>query len=364
VVGAGASGLAAAAALRRRGREPLVLDADETVGGTWARRYDRLCLHTVRRFSGLPFHPIPRSYPRYVPKDLYARYLAAYAQQAGLEVRLGERVDAIRREGAGWVVATAARSHRARAVVVATGRHNRPYVPDWPGFDDFQGRLLHSESYRSGREFIGARVLVVGIGNSGAEIAADLVESGALRVAIAVRSTPPISSREIAGVPVQLFGLTLYAFPPRAVDRVGAALRRIGTGDLRTYGLGREAWGPFAARRPPVIDVGFLKQLKARRIDVLPEVIGLRRDSVVFAGGEEHEFDAVVAATGYTSGLERLIDLRGVLDARGYPAANGAAPPGLFFAGYAETPRGQLFEANRGARPLAVSVDRYLAEAA
>ena len=357
VVGAGASGLAAAAALKRLGRPPIVLDRDERVGGTWARRYDRLCLHTVRRFSGLPFQPMPSSYPRYVPKDLYAAYLSDYARQAGIDVQLGRRVDRIGPDGADWLVATGAEELRAAAVVVATGRHNEQVVPDWPGVDEFNGTFLHSESYISGREFSGLGVLVVGIGNSGAEIAADLVECGAARVAISVRTPPPITTREIAGIPVQLFGMALHPFPARAVDRVGKALRRIGTGDLRKYGLGQEAWGPFEARRPPVIDVGFLMQLKARRIEVLPAVVGLTSTGVVLAAGREEQFDVVVAATGYTTGLERLIDSPGVLDERGYP--NGSRP-GLFFAGYAETPRGQLFESNRGARRLATVIDRYL----
>lgn len=274
VVGAGASGLAVAATLKHRGREPVVLERDGRVGGTWARRYDRLHLHTIRRFSGLPFHGIPRSYPKYVPKDLYASYLAEYAATLELDVRPGHPVARIRQADAGWIVETTEGEWRTRAVVVATGRHNERLLPGWPGAETFDGRLLHSEEYRSGREFAGQRVLVIGIGNTGAEIAADLVGEGAAHVAIAVRTPPPITSREIAGIPVQIFGMLLFPFPARAVDRVGGVLRRIGTGDLRPYGLGKPAWGPFTARRPPVIDVGFLKELKARRVDVLPEVVG------------------------------------------------------------------------------------------
>jgi hypothetical protein len=109
-----------------------------------------------------------------------------------------------------------------------------------------------------------------------------------------------------------------------------------------------------------VIDVGFLEQLKTGRIDVLPAVVGLTATGATFAGGEEEPFDAVVAATGFGTGLERLLDVPGVLDERGMPRPD-AAPPGLFFSGYAETPRGQLFEANRRARRLAEVVDRFLA---
>jgi putative flavoprotein involved in K+ transport len=360
VVGGGASGLAVAATLKRRGRNPVILDSADRIGATWARRYERLCLHTVRRFSGLPFYPMPRSYPRYVPKDLYAKYLADYARELKLDIRLGQRVTRIRPEGSTWLVETTRETWLARAVIVATGRHNVPRLPHWNRMDEFAGTVMHSQQYTSGREFAGKRALVIGIGNSGAEIAADLVEHGAARVAVSVRTTPPITSREIAGIPVQLLGMLFAPFPARAVDRLGALLRRVGTGDLREYGLGAEAWGPFTARRPPVIDVGFLEQLKARRIDVLGDVLGFTRTGVVFAGGREIEFDVVVAATGFASGLDRLIAAPRALDQRGYPSADGGCP-GLYFAGYSETPRGQLFESSRGAHKLGAAIDAYLA---
>lgn len=359
MVGAGASGLAAAAALRRRGRAAVVLERDERVGERWASRYDRLRLHTVRRFSGLPYRPLPRSYPRYVPKDLFARYLAEYAAALELDVRTGVTVAEVVPDGDGWVVRAAREDVLARAVVVATGRHNEPFLPAWQGQDAFGGRLLHSEAYRSGKEFAGRRVLVVGLGNSGAEIAADLVETDAARVAVSVRTAPPITSREIAGIPIQIFGLVLHPLPAPLVDRVGAVLRRLGTGDLRPYGLGAEEWGPFAARRPPVIDVGFLRELKAGRIDVRPALASLTSDGATFTDGREESFDVVVAATGFRTGLRRLLDGSDLLDDLGQPRQE-AAPPGLFFAGFAESPRGQLFESSRGAPRLAATVDAYL----
>ena len=336
-----------------------MLERDESVGATWARRYDRLCLHTTRRFSGLPFHPLPRSHPRYVPKDDYARYLAGYAQQAGLDVRPRSRVEHVLPDAGGWRLETATGGLETRAVVIATGRHSVPQLPDWPETRNYAGRLLHSNDYATGAEFAGKHALVVGIGNSGAEIAVDLVEQGAAAVSIAVRSRPPITSREIAGIPVQLFGMALHPFPASLVDRLGKAMRRRATGDLRPYGLGEEEWGPFGEHRPPVIDVGFLRELKAGAIDVLPAVVSLTPGGVVTADGQERPFDVVVAATGFTTGLERLVDAPEALDERGYPRP-GQMTAGLYFAGYSETPRGQLFEANRGARQLAATIDDYL----
>lgn len=361
VVGAGASGLSAAGALKRRGFEPVALEQDERIGGTWARRYERLHLHTIRHFSGLAHFDIPRDYPRYVPKDLYARYLERYAETLGLDVRLGERAHRVARENGGWRVETVRCAWTARAVVLATGRYRLPATPGWPGRDAFRGRLLHSSEYGSGRDFAGARVLVVGIGNSGAEIAADLAEQGAARVAIAVRTAPPIMPRDLFGfVPAQLLGLVFTPVPARRLlDRAGAVVRRLGTGDLGRYGLAGEAWGPFTARRPAVIDVGFLRQLKAGHILVRPAVERLTASGVVFAGGQEQEFDAIVAATGFTTGLGEVLELPEAIAADGRPRFRSGRTtpyPGLYFIGYDETTRGVLYESNRDSRRLARSV--------
>ena len=363
VVGAGASGLSAAACLARRGLPPVVLHRDDRVGATWRGRYDRLHLHTTRRFSGLPLHPIPRSYGRFVAKDDYARYLEDYAEHLGLDVRGGVSVKAIRRADGGWTVEAEAGRWDCRAVVVATGRHRRKVLPGVPGAEAFGGPLLHSADYRSGRTFAGQKVLVVGIGNSGAEIAADLVEQGARGVEIAVRSSPPIVSREVAGIPVQVFGILLSPLPAGAVDRAAARMRRLALGDLAPFGLEPPAWGSFSERRPAVIDVGFVRELKARRVRVRPAVLRFRPGGVVFADGTEEDYDAVVAATGFRTGLEELLDVPGALDESGLPR-EGASPAGLFFAGFTETVRGQLYEANKAAGGLAAAVDVFLSEAA
>src|SRR5688572_23426763 len=121
VIGAGASGLAVGAALGRLGKRPVLLERDARVGGTWDRRYERLCLHTVRRFSGLPYLPMPSSFPRYVPKAMYAQYLRDYARALQLEVRTGQEVECIRRmdgPGGGWLVTTSSNEWQADAVVI------------------------------------------------------------------------------------------------------------------------------------------------------------------------------------------------------------------------------------------------------
>ena len=369
IVGAGPAGLSTAAALTRRGVDALVLDRSDRVGGSWASRYERLHLHTIRRFSGLAHHGIPSRYPRYLSKDEYAAYLAEYAERFGLRVALGEEATAIRTasgEGHTWEIETVRRTVGAQVVIVATGHYADPQTPSWEGIHEYEGRLIHSAAYRSGREFAGSRALVVGLGNSGAEIATDLVEQGAASVSVAVRTPPPIVTREMFGiVPVQLFGIALMPLGiPRTVDRIGATLRKRAVGDLRPYGIGDAAWGPFTARRPAVIDVGFLEVLKAGQVTVRPALARLDQRGVEFADGSSSEFDVVVVATGYGTGLETILrGVPGVVSEDGQPLARSGQPTaasGLYFIGFDETIRGHLFEARRESKRLARRIARSL----
>jgi len=251
-------------------------------------------------------------------------------------------------------------------VVVATGHYMQPRMPQWEGVEAFRGRLLHSAEYRTGRDFFGQRALVVGLGNSGAEIAADLAEQGAASVSVAVRTPPPIVTREMFGVvPVQLFGITLMPLGiPRTVDRVAAALRKQAVGDLRPYGLEPAAWGPFTARRPAVIDVGFLAALRAGRVVVRPALERLTGEGACYVDGSTEAVDVIVVATGFGTGLEPVLsDVPGVLDEAGQPLARSGEPTaaaGLYFIGFDETIRGHLFEARRESKRLARRIAREL----
>lgn len=359
VVGGGAAGLSAAAALRVRGIDATVLDRGGSIGASWDGRYERLHLHTTRRFSGLAHRGLSRDLPRYVSKAQYAAYLREYAEHFDLDVRLGVRVEAVSEtRPTGWRLETTDGGWLCEAVVIATGHYATPRTPDWPGIAEFPGTVVHSSAYVTGRRFEGLRVLVVGIGNSGAEIAADLAECGAASVAIAIRTPPPIVPRELLGfVPVQLMGLALTPIGvPRLVDRVGAALRRMSVGDLSRHGIGKAAWGPFTARRPAVIDVGFLEQLRGGRIEIRPAVEKIDARGVVYVDGSTEVLDAVVIATGFETGLDRLLEPEGLVRPDGEPMFRSGWPtsrPGLYFVGFDETVRGHLFEASRDSRRLA-----------
>jgi putative flavoprotein involved in K+ transport len=357
VVGAGPAGLAAAATLTQAGLQVVVLERAE-VGASWTSRYDCLHLHTVRCLSGLPGHPIPRSSGKWPSRDRVVDYLRAYAARSALDVRAGVDVTRIEREHGRWVVRAAGADVEADRVVVATGYSNVPFVPDWPG--TLGGDILHSSAYRNPDPFRGRRVLVVGSGNSGAEIAADLASGEAAEVLLSVRTPPAIVRRDTAGVPTQLLGIASSHLPIAVVDRIASTLRRVAFPDLAPLGLPapERPYSEFLRRRViPVIDVGIVRAVRDGRVRVVADVERLDGDTVRLVDGTGVGVDAVLAATGFRTGLEPLVGHLGVLDERGVPLVHGAdepaGAPGLHFLGYDVTLGGMLRVISGQARRLA-----------
>ncbi len=181
VVGGGPGGLAAAAMLKRRGLHPVVLERD-AIGAFWRGQYDRLHLHTIRWLSNLPGYHFRRSEGKWVSRDGVVRHLERYAEHFSLDVRLGVEVQRIDATEEGWQLQTSQGPIDAWAVVLATGYNLEPVRPEWPGIETFEGELVLGSEYRRPQPYAGRRVLVVGTGNSGAEISVDLVEGGAAKV--------------------------------------------------------------------------------------------------------------------------------------------------------------------------------------
>jgi putative flavoprotein involved in K+ transport len=363
VIGAGPTGLAVAAMLRQAGIEPAVLERSPSIGAGWRRRYARLHLHTVRWLSGLPGLKIDRAAGKWVPKDAFADYLVAYARHHAIEPRLGVEAQRIDRNGDAWTVTMTDGEVEARSVVVATGYSAQAYLPDWPGRGSYSGELVHSADYVDPGPFRGKDVLVVGSGNSGAEIAADLSESGAARVRVSVRTPPIIVRRDTLGVPSQLLGIAIGTLPPRVVVPVSKALRKFSIPDLEPYGLPAPPDGiaQFARTETvPILDVGFVDAVRKGRVHVVPAVERLEGGEVVLVDGSRLEVDAVIAATGFRPGLEPLVGHLGVLDARGRPLVHGGEThpqaPRLYFAALEPTLGGLLREAAKDARRVARAI--------
>ncbi|MFB7914005.1 flavin-containing monooxygenase [Streptomyces sp. NPDC056061] len=368
VIGGGPGGLAVAAVLREQGVRAVVLEKSARVGASWRRHYDRLHLHTTRRRSALPGLAMPRRFGRWVARDDVVRYLEKYAEHHELEVVTGVEVSRVDRapDGSGWqLAASGGRILTGRAVVVATGFNHTPRVPDWPGRDTFTGDLIHAADYRAPAPYAGRDVLVVGIGNTGAEIAVDLVEGGASRVRIAVRTVPHIVRRSTAGWPAQATGILVRRLPVRLVDRAGRLMSRLAVPDLSAHGLPRPDTGLYSRVRDgaiPVQDVGLIDAVRAGRVVPVAAVDSFDGDAVVLADGERITPDAVIAATGYRRSLEGLVGHLSVLDIRGRPVVHGGRTPkqapGLYFTGFTNPISGMLRELALDARKIARKLAR------
>jgi putative flavoprotein involved in K+ transport len=360
VIGAGPAGLAASAMLKRAGERVVLLERGE-VGSVWSSRYDRLHLHTVRWLSCLPGYRMPRAFGKWPARDCVAEYLQRYSTYHDLDVRTGVEVERVEQVADGWSVRTSAGQVAAERVVVATGQSNVPFVPDWPGTLDTE--IVHSADYRNPSAYRGRRVLVVGSGNSGAEIAVDLAEGGASDVLLSVRTPPSIVRRDTLGVPSQLLGIASTHLPTAVVDRIGAGVRRLAIPDLAPYGLVAPSrpYSDFLRRRViPILDVGLVDAVRTGRVRVVAGLERFEDGAAVLADGGRIEADAVIAATGFSTGLERLVGHLGVLDEHGQPLVRDveepAGAPGLHFVGYEVTLGGTFRLVGREAKQLARAV--------
>ncbi|MEU6463474.1 NAD(P)/FAD-dependent oxidoreductase [Streptomyces sp. NPDC046976] len=368
VIGAGPGGLAAAYALRARGIRAVVLEKSDAVGASWRRHYDRLHLHTTRRLSALPGLKIPRRFGRWVSRDDLVRYLEKYAEHHELEIVTGVEVHRVERaeDGTGWLLhASGGRELTGSAVVVATGYNHTPRIPDWPGRESYDGELLHAGTYRNAEPYAGRDVLVVGVGNTGAEIAVDLVEGGAARVRLAVRTVPHIVRRSTLGWPAQYTGVLVRRLPVRLVDRLSRQQARLALPDLSAQGLPRPDTGLYSRVRQgaiPVQDVGLLDAVRRGKVEIVAAVESFEAGKVVLADGSRIEPEAVIAATGYARGLDGLVGHLEVLGADGKPVARGGrtpkSAPGLYFTGYTNPISGMLRELARDAGRIAKGVAR------
>ena len=314
VVGAGQAGLGTGYWLARRSNLSfLVVDGAERVGDSWRRRWDSLELFTPRRFSSLPGTPMPRGPGEYASKDETADYLAAYADSQGLPVRLRTRVLTLEQDGTGGFVAdTTTGCVRARHVVVASGPYSTPFIPDTADGLDPSVAQLHSSAYRHPGDLPGKDVLVVGAGNSAAQLAVELAATRRVTVA---------APGGMWFLPARVLGLSLYwwlwltgILNGPSGSRVSRMVRARGDGII-----GRDLQSVVAA--------GTVRMVKER-------VCSARGSAVVLADGTEVRTDAVLWCTGYQPDYGWLrVPL--ALDEHGHPVHDAGRSPvrGLHWVG-------------------------------
>lgn len=313
VIGGGQAGLAVGYHLRRTGLRYLVLDAREGPGGAWRHGWESLRLFSPARFSSLPGWMMEGGADDYPPRDAVVEYLAAYERRYELPVRRPVHVRAVRRAGDLLRVEAEEETWLASAVVSATGTWARPFVPEVPGRERFGGIQLHSAAYRSPGPFRNKRVLVVGGGNSGAQLLAELSR---------VADTTWVTLEEPRFLPDHVDGRHLF-------DQATARYRALQEG--------REP--PPPASLGDIVVVPPVREARDRgALGSVRPFVEMTEAGVVWPGGREERVDAVIWCTGFRPALDHLRPL-GVVGPDGRVELRGtraAAEPRLWLVGYGE----------------------------
>jgi thioredoxin reductase len=369
--------LATSRELAMRGVQHVVLERGAEVGHSWINAYDSLTLHTGKHMSGLPGMRLPKSAPLFVPRAEFVRYLQEYARHFALPVRTGWDVRGVERITSGdsrWRVRSATTKGEAtiecRDLVVASGIMANPRTPQMPGAETYTragGRLMHSADYRRPNDLVGKRVLVVGVGNSGGEIASELARAGngngkVTHVTIAVRSGANVVPRDILGIPIQYLARYIRKLPRALREAIVRGVGRIVEKRRGPAVLPRPAYGPLDAI--PLIGFNLVDAIRDGLVDVRGGVERLTETGAAFADGKapsEQPFDVVILATGFSPALAPLGQLIRV-DAKGFALRHdrvtSADHDGLYFVGHNYDATGGLFNIARDAPMVARSVER------
>lgn len=318
MIGAGPCGLSALKNLLAEGLTDVVcFDEGTRIGGNWAFSDDPLrasvhdCTHTIssKRLSGFEDFPMPAGYPDFPShRQMYA-YFSSYANAFRLwpHIRLGSRVERCTPRADGrWTVNAVAGGTRTTQtfdiLMVCSGHHRLPFFPGYPG--SFAGKLIHSSGYKRPEPFRDRRVLIVGAGNSAADIAVDVARS-ASHTALSIREGTYFVPKLAGGRPVDAVFEFWAGKLPKPLLRLAFRLwLGLAVGDCRRYGLPVPSFGPLT--RPPTVNSALLDALRHGRIAVRPAVSRFELSAAVFADSSREEFDAVIMATGFRTGFPFL----------------------------------------------------------
>ncbi len=281
IIGGGQAGLAVGYHLAKRGRPFVILDANERVGDAWRKRWDSLRLFTPAKYNGLPGMPFPAPTVSFPTKDEMAEYLAAYAALFDLPIRTGVSVDGLFRDGDRYVVASGNLRFAADNVVVATGACQNPKIPVFASELDPGIVQLHSSVYRNPSQLQEGGVLIVGIGNSGAEIAHEV--SRTHRTWLSGKPTAQIPFRHGPAA-------ARFAFP--FVRFVGHHVLTLKTP------IGRKIQPKFVSHATPLIRIK-LKDLAADGVEQVPRTVGVKDGRPELADGHVLDVSNVIWCTGF-----------------------------------------------------------------
>ena len=320
VIGAGPAGIASAYYLEKAGIPYTVVERASIAGSTWANLYPSLRLNTATFVSHLPGKRLPLRYGIYATGRQFYEYLRQYVEQHDFNIHYGVEVRRVTPQADGWCVETSAGSAWFPVVIVASGRFGKPYMPDIAGMAHFQGEVLHARDFWRAEPFAGKRVMVVGNGPSGVDIALELMETAVLPVLLSIRSDIVIARRYPYGLPDTWWQIVARALVPRRWrTQVLNKLVYQSYRDLKNLGL------PLAPNRTdrkgssaPVRGRHIIDAIKAGKVKPVSGLERFEQSGVRLLDGSEHEVDTVILSTGYRPALDYL-DIEYAQDVDGWP---------------------------------------------
>lgn len=340
IIGAGPAGLAMAGRLKKAGIPFDWFEQSSNLASSWRAHYDRLHLHTVRKYSHLPHQTFPEHYPKFVSRDQFIAYMEDYAHRFNIAPELNKAVVGITKNDGSWMVQTTKDRHPYKQVVVASGVNRKPYIPIFKGIENFKGQVLHSRAYKNPNSVHGQNILVIGMGNTGAEIALDLSNAG-IDISIAVRGPVNMVPLQFLGRATQESALLLEKLPAPLARAISAMVQRFSIGNMAKYGIQKPELPAVEqlqkTGKTPVIDLGTAKAIKDGKIKVFPGIECFEENGVIFEDGRSRTFDSIILCTGYRSALQEFIPgIESYLDEQGNPldCVGKGLWEGLYFPGF------------------------------
>lgn len=312
IIGGGQSALASAYFLRRSNLTYVILDDQSQSGGAWLHTWDSLTLFSPAEYSSLPGWMMPKSGNKFPLKDEVISYLKAYEERYKINVQRPIQVNSVHRNSEGFELQTTNGLYQSRTLISATGTWKKPFVPNVPGLDLFEGQQFHSAHYKNADDLKDKKVLVVGNGNSGAQILAEV--SIATSAVWAVQNPPEY-------LPDEVDGRVLF-------DVASAKYHAMQSGkefDASKYNLGK------IVMVPPVIEARERNALKFKLTFKTLSPTG-----VIWPDGTEEAFDVIIWCTGFKYATDHLKSLN-IVDENGKietKETKSTTIPGLYLVGY------------------------------
>ncbi len=343
IIGGGQAGLSMAYFLRRSNSDYLILDDNDTPGGSWNRTWEGLKLFSPTEFSSLSGWRMPKSADEYPTKDEFIDYLTKYEAKYEMPIERPVRVESVVKQDGLFIIKTDKQEYRAKTVVSSTGTAQNPSIPDYPGAELYTGTQIHSVDYRTPIDFAGQKVLIVGGGNSGAQVLAEVS---------LVADTKWVTLEEPNFLPKEIDGRYLF-------NQSTAKYQQMLKGEKTEQ------------RKANLSDIVMVESVRdAQKRDVLHSVRPFAKfyeDGVVWGNGKKEEFDTVIWCTGFKSNLNHLESL-GIIN-KGRIRTKGTMStevPGLWLIGYGNWTgyaSATIYGVGKTARDAAKEIVSYMNEA-